>query len=329
VILKHIHGMNIFNWCTKPSNDGIDDDNNFNFSKMIDKYSLSHQDNILYSLLVVQLSYYPRRFFENYIDKILKKSPLIKPRLSDVSTDSFVELNMYSNCSCGGNETSRTHYDCDPMDVVPFSSIFKEYVDNKIINNELKNSVEIVRITQHDKYRFRLLIYNSIPKKTIYILPQLEIFNGTARDVLSDEIMAKLVKNKQFVLYFTSNSLDPLEKVVVSHLYSSYISINIALFLQKVYTTNILLYMFHPLMTKTKYLVKLFESQIKYDIFSVDIYNNIPSLLHKKIIWIPENSMRKYDNEYTCDSILCGKEHKINKKKNIRSYIYTLYDYLN
>ena len=328
--------MDFFKFCfhrnfSKESNE---DDNDFDFSRIIEKYSLSHQENILFSIVLIQISYHPNYEFEYYLNKIIKSSPKMRSRNVSIDNESeLIELNLYSLNSTRDIITPRINSDflyCnDDINIIPFSRIAKNYVDTKILENELKPVECVFKVKSENNYKFKLMIYNIANRNVIYIVPVLDIMNVKLYNninSLSHEILNKLQDNEKFISFFLNHYLNYCEKVVTGHLYTSNISVLLALYLQKMFVSNVYLYMFHPLLYKQDYLLNLFKSNIKYDIFSVDNYYNIPSLLHKKIIWIPEKCMKEYYHEQTCDcDIICGINHKIKKKKNIRSYVYTLF----
>jgi hypothetical protein len=332
--------MDFFKFCFSNRIKSSDMDNNFDFIYIIDKYSNSHQENILLSLIMTQISYYPSKYFTNYTNKLIQERMEIKPRERNISIDTetdFIELNLMSLPS--SREIKRFSYKdsfdindyvSESVDVTPFSTITKNIVDNKILINELKNVEKIIEIYEKKKYSFKLYLYNITKKSILYIIPIMDIYDHNVYNNLeeiSKKILDKLSKNTEYLNYFLNPSFNCYEKIISGHLYSSYISVNLSLYLQKIYINNVYLYLYHPLLDKPDYLKNLFKSSIKYDIFSVDIYDDIPSLLHKKIIWIREDEMVEYypDKDCNCELILCKGHHKIKKKKNIRSYVYTLF----
>ena len=330
--------MDFFKFCFHRnfSKEKSEENKDFDFSRIIEKYSLSHQENILFSLILTQISYYPSYEFDIYFNKIIKSSPKIRSRNISISNDNdLIELNLYSLNSSRDMNTPRINSDFtysyleENINIIPFSRIAKDYVDTKILENELKCVDSIFKVKSDNNYKFKLMIYNIANRNIIYIVPVLDIINVKLYNnlnKLSQEIITKLQDNENFLSFFLNHYLNYCEKVVTGHLYTSNISVLLALYLQKMFVNNIYLYMFHPSLHNQDYLLNLFKSNIKYDIFSVDNYYNIPSLLHKKIIWIPVNCMEEYCPEQTCDcNIICGLNHKIKKKKNIRSYVYTLF----
>ena len=201
--------MDFFKFCFHRnfSKENNEDDKDFDFSRIIEKYSLSHQENILFSLVLTQISYYPSYEFDIYLNKIIKSSPKMRSRNVSISNDSeLIELNLYSLNSSRDMNTPRittdfTFSNQEDVNIIPFSRIAKDYVDTKIIENELKNVESVFKVKNENNYKFKLMIYNIANRNIIYIVPVLDIMNIKLYDdinALSQEIMDKLQDNENF-----------------------------------------------------------------------------------------------------------------------------------
>ena len=182
--------MDFFKFCFHRnfSKENNEDDKDFDFSRIIEKYSLSHQENILFSLVLTQISYYPRFEFDIYLNKVIKSSPKIRSRNVSISNDNdLIELNLYSLNSSRDMNTPRVNTDFSfinqedinqvDVNIIPFSRIAKDYVDTKIMENELKSVETVFKVKSGNNYKFKLMIYNIANRNIIYIVPVLDIIN--------------------------------------------------------------------------------------------------------------------------------------------------------
>ena len=401
--------FNIFNCCSRRINsmksgniiDKNDKDYNLSCFYFTNKENSENKKNILLSSVLMQISYYPLVYWNNYFEKYRCIS---KPRDRFKSLDcetNFQEVDLFSsiptnrefynkddishnnkmlyesllgydnnvfskfNSTINSTNSSTNNHNKNTINIntipkndsdssldnlikykyddklIPFSDISRNFIDNNINNKYIDTKPITIKINKNENYKFHINLFYSHSNQTIYIIPVIDIINDYLLNKIekySTKITDITFKNENFLKYILHDCvLSNYNFVIVSHLYSTFIGINIAIRLNSIYQNKIKFFSYHPVFdfnNQTKLWNNLFESDIKTYIFSCEEVSNLQYLFLKNIHWIPIKNMIEY-YDYDCDckcnninDILCAKPHKINRKKNIRSYVHTLFTHI-
>jgi len=385
--------FDIFNCCSSriknlKSGNIIDkNDREYNLScfYFTNKENNENKRNILLSSILIQTSYYPLFYWNDYFEKFKCMSqPRDRFKSLDCETN-FQEVDLYT--SIPTNREKFNQNDISPNNrilyesligyennsilnkynsikknipkndsdssldnlviqkykdkLIPFSDISRNFIDNNINNKYIDSKPITIKINKNENYKFHINLFYSHSNHTIYIVPVIDILNDyllNKLDKYSTKITDITFKNETFLKYILHDCvLSNYNFVIASHLYSTFIGINISLRLNSIYQNKITFFLYHPVFdfsNQTKLWNNLFESDIKTYIFSCEEVNGVQYLFLKNIHWIPiKNMIEYYDYDCDCkckhiDDILCTKPHKINKKKNIRSYVRTLFTHI-
>ena len=387
--------FNIFNCCSKRINKNqsgnIIDKNNIEYNLscfyFVNKENSENKRQILLSSVLIQISYYPLFYWNNYYEKFkVISQPRDRYKSLDCEYD-FKEINLFSSIpthreknnnlndlstnnkmlyetlmgfdekqcinlnDCKNTNTIPKNDSNSSLDklikykygekLIPFSDITRNFIDNNINNKYIDTKPITIKINNTNNYKFYINLFYSHSNQTIYIIPIIDILNDNVLNKLdkySNIITDITFKNEDFLKYILHDCiLSNYKFIITSHLYTTYISINISLRLNSIYKNKITFFSYHPIFdfsNQIKLWNNLFESDIKTYIFSCEEVGNLQYLFLKNIHMIPiQNMIEYYDNDYDCecshiDEILCSKIHKINRKKNIRSYVHTLFTHI-
>lgn len=395
--------FSIFNCCSRRINalqsgniiNKNDIEYNLSCFYFVNKENRENKRNILLSSVLIQISYYPLFYWNNYFEKY-KVVSQARDRYKSLDCDyDFQEINLYSsipthreknnslndfstnnkmlyetlmgydenkciylnNCKKTCKKTYKNTCSIPKTDsnssldklikykygekLIPFSDITRNFIDNNINNKYIDEKPITIKINNTNNYKFYINLFYSHSNQTIYIVPIIDILNDiilNKLDKYSSIITDITFKNEDFLKNILHDCvLSKYKFVITSHLYTTYISINMSLRLNSIYQNKITLFSYHPIFdfnNQIKLWNNLFESNIKTYIFSCEEVSNLQYLFLKNIHIIPvKNMIEYYDYDCDCkcrhiDEILCSKIHKINRKKNIRSYVHTLFTHI-
>ena len=298
---------------------------------------------LLSGSVYIQISYYPLKYWKKYVHYILDDVSSRRRTLSihtenDIWDNDIITLptsreknNNKKIKNIPENDILNISGEIDIEIFTPFSSVAKNHIDNLIYNNNIKNNPKILKIQREEyKYSCYLIIIKEMESNNIFLIPKIEIYSSLFKlNDYKEDIINSYIENGVILDYIIENRLEGYNINIMGHLSTCIISYNFLKYLRlKYYVSQLII--FEPYLEDVQNILididKLNnKDKIKYLIFSTNInITNSPKLLDR-IIYIPQMEMKHYNNNKICGGNLFDVTLQYNKKKNIRSYVHTLF----
>ena len=337
--------MNCGFCCDKKNNFELNE--NFTLKSYLkEKISKNNLLLLLSGSVYIQISYYPFKYWKEYLKYISYDDSPRKRTLSintenDIGKEEIITLPTTRDIkNIPENDIFNISGELEEGIFTPFSSIAKNYIDRLIFNRDIEKKPKILKIKRVEyKYSCYLIVIKENISKNIYFIPKIEIYSSMIdiKDYM-DEIINNYIENENFLNYIISNRLENWNINIIGHLLTTFISYNFTTYLkEKNYNPKLII--FEPYLDDIQNIFmcinkkEKINNKINYLIFSTNINITTSPILLKNIIYIPRIEMINYsiNNNKICGSDICNSNifninKPYNKKKNIRSYVHTLFN---
>lgn len=315
----------------------------FSISTYLNNELENEYNLLLSSSIYIQISYYPSKFWNNYLLSYLDEYNLPRDRIRSMNTDEYLELNLATlptnreintlkelenNDSINMITSGNTSGNNEEL-IIPFSAVGKLYIDSQIDTQNICHPPKIIVVDRiFGKYECSLYLFKEYKTQELIIVPKVDICSTNVKFNYRS-LIVKIMRNFDFTNYILINRLPTWKLRVCGHLNTTELAYELTHRLHKMcYTVSIILY--EPELDELQNMVSyLLKYKISYLIFttSSDIANS--SYLVRKVVYIPESEMVNY-YKYSNPSISspCDICTGVKKKKNIRSYVHTFFKYI-
>lgn len=326
--------------CNKRNNFELND--KFSLKEYL-KEKISKNDLLLLlsGSVYMQVSYYPFKYWKNYIKYISNEDSPRKRTLSintenDIWNYDIITLptsREFKNIKkIPENDILNISCELDNEIFTPFSSIAKNYIDTLIYNRDIEKNPKILKVKREEyKYSCYLIVIKESELKNIFFIPKIEIYSSTF--ILNEnmkEIINSYIENEVILNYIIENRLEGWNINIMGHLFSCLISYNFTKYLKDEKKYDVKLILFEPYLEDVQNILLDIDNKkivMKYLIFSTNINITLSSKLLERILYIPKFEMINYSSSNKiCSGNIFNVTINYNKKKNIRSYVHTLFE---